>query len=352
MDGCPNSWAITIPNLVVEEYSANYNGVDVSYFESNFAGPDSSSNDQRGLIGSANAKNPSGISFSLSRINPTLYEKLSQLGVNVVWNSSYEIVGKKSSSIYSSKESFRNLFTYPVRPWRLYQLGLSNNSQIVWKLNISVKGCSEFTLTSNLATLNISKKSGINQDQYFDILPKFSYPKFDFKQQEAIYQALKINKELISTSPGNTNIPLSRTGYQELGGIEFSYLLLGINPPGCIDSINPNSIPPVNPVSVQINESNCQVGVFAPIQLSKSVKCTSCELSEKYKELISRLSNDFRTDDWSYDLVLVDSFFASGGTQSATQKPKAKTITCVKGKLIKKVTAVKPMCPAGYKKKV
>ena len=30
---------------------------------------------------------------------------------------------------------------------------------------------------------------------------------------------------------------------------------------------------------------------------------------------------------------------------------KKKTITCVKGKLIKKVTAVKPKCPSGYKKK-
>ena len=27
------------------------------------------------------------------------------------------------------------------------------------------------------------------------------------------------------------------------------------------------------------------------------------------------------------------------------------TITCVKGKLIKKVTAIKPVCPVGYKKK-
>ena len=32
----------------------------------------------------------------------------------------------------------------------------------------------------------------------------------------------------------------------------------------------------------------------------------------------------------------------------STQKT---TITCVKGKLTKKVTAVKPVCPAGYKKK-
>jgi membrane protein involved in colicin uptake len=30
---------------------------------------------------------------------------------------------------------------------------------------------------------------------------------------------------------------------------------------------------------------------------------------------------------------------------------KKTTITCVKGKLTKKVTAVKPKCPAGYKKK-
>jgi hypothetical protein len=28
-----------------------------------------------------------------------------------------------------------------------------------------------------------------------------------------------------------------------------------------------------------------------------------------------------------------------------------KTITCIKGKLVKKVTAVNPKCPAGYKKK-
>ena len=30
---------------------------------------------------------------------------------------------------------------------------------------------------------------------------------------------------------------------------------------------------------------------------------------------------------------------------------KKKTITCTKGKLTKKVTAVKPKCPKGYKKK-
>jgi len=36
---------------------------------------------------------------------------------------------------------------------------------------------------------------------------------------------------------------------------------------------------------------------------------------------------------------------------SPSTQAKKTTITCVKGKLTKKVTAVKPICPSGYKKK-
>jgi hypothetical protein len=39
---------------------------------------------------------------------------------------------------------------------------------------------------------------------------------------------------------------------------------------------------------------------------------------------------------------------AAADKAAATKKT---TITCVKGKLTKKVTAVKPLCPAGYKMK-
>jgi hypothetical protein len=40
-------------------------------------------------------------------------------------------------------------------------------------------------------------------------------------------------------------------------------------------------------------------------------------------------------------------------TPSASTKApiRAVTITCIKGKTIKKVTAAKPKCPTGYKKK-
>jgi hypothetical protein len=38
-------------------------------------------------------------------------------------------------------------------------------------------------------------------------------------------------------------------------------------------------------------------------------------------------------------------------TTPQNSSAKKSTITCVKGKLTKKVTAVKPKCPVGYKKK-
>jgi hypothetical protein len=41
----------------------------------------------------------------------------------------------------------------------------------------------------------------------------------------------------------------------------------------------------------------------------------------------------------------------AAAAKAAAAKAKTTTITCVKGKLTKKVTAVKPVCPAGYKKK-
>jgi membrane protein involved in colicin uptake len=48
----------------------------------------------------------------------------------------------------------------------------------------------------------------------------------------------------------------------------------------------------------------------------------------------------------------------AGAELKAKQEAEAKaaalkktTITCLKGKLVKKVTAIKPVCPKGYKKK-
>ena len=57
--------------------------------------------------------------------------------------------------------------------------------------------------------------------------------------------------------------------------------------------------------------------------------------------------SDFTSGKNARDKALADKALAD----KAIATPKKVSITCVKGKLIKKVTAVKPSCPLGYKKK-
>jgi hypothetical protein len=62
-----------------------------------------------------------------------------------------------------------------------------------------------------------------------------------------------------------------------------------------------------------------------------------------------RASNGLGSSDWSAGIYTPVSHFGIIDTSSAVIKKT--TITCIKGKLTKKVTAVKPKCPTGYKVK-
>ena len=71
----------------------------------------------------------------------------------------------------------------------------------------------------------------------------------------------------------------------------------------------------------------------------------------------SKYTADARAKNLAADKIAGQQYLAKAAaptpTPSATpsEAAKATTITCVKGKLTKKVTKVKPVCPAGYKKK-
>jgi hypothetical protein len=60
--------------------------------------------------------------------------------------------------------------------------------------------------------------------------------------------------------------------------------------------------------------------------------------------------DDFRVKYW-VDELDEDKKALARHQQEIIAASKKTTITCVKGKLTKKVTAVKPKCPAGYKVK-
>ena len=78
------------------------------------------------------------------------------------------------------------------------------------------------------------------------------------------------------------------------------------------------------------------------IETLQKVDLIVCEDTRTSRKLLDR-----------YEIkTATTSFYQIQKSNGATKPvPKKKTITCVKGKLVKKVTAVKPVCPSGYKKK-
>ena len=65
-------------------------------------------------------------------------------------------------------------------------------------------------------------------------------------------------------------------------------------------------------------------------------------------ELKAKLDADAKA---AAELKVKQDAVAMAAADKAAAANKRTTITCINGKLIKKVTAVKPVCPKGYKKK-
>ena len=349
-DGCPNTWNIKLPELSIKKYSKLSNNAKVYFYTSSLFGPDNSTKQIKGL------KYPFDSSitqrfqqqYALKTILPEVYEKLNNLGRDAVWSSNYEIVSPNNQKIDKFQADY--LFGSPARPWLLYFSGIGNGNQIKWNLNISIKACSDYKISSNIFTLNNLEMSSASIDDYFKNSATQSYNLFDFKQEEIIRSRLDANKKLIEQARLNEKVALEQLGNNELGGKAFQYFYLGTNPADCIDSISRSGDKDnVTPVSIVVKTSSCQVSVVADFSLGEQENCVtgSCTSDANYESLIKNFKS-LGGDSWTGDLVEIDSFQINLKT-SKIKLPQ--TITCTKGKVTKKVTAVSPKCPSGYKKK-
>jgi hypothetical protein len=70
-------------------------------------------------------------------------------------------------------------------------------------------------------------------------------------------------------------------------------------------------------------------------------------IEEKMLSLPIVLGDDLTTAKYNIQSVNV----SLDSSEKVWQKTQKTTIICVKGKLTKKVNAIKPTCPSGYKKK-
>jgi colicin import membrane protein len=105
-------------------------------------------------------------------------------------------------------------------------------------------------------------------------------------------------------------------------------------------------------VAVQVEAEKVQAKATAELKAKEDAEAkVAAELKAKEDaEAAARAAADLKAKQDAEAAVAVE--------QKAKQEAEAKvaaakktTITCIKGKLIKKVTAVKPKCPVGYKKK-
>jgi len=72
-------------------------------------------------------------------------------------------------------------------------------------------------------------------------------------------------------------------------------------------------------------------------------------ITDDLSEFVDRISEEI--DAKKVDKAAADKAAADKAAADKAALLKKTTITCIKGKLTKKVTAIKPVCPAGYKKK-
>ena len=353
LEGCPSNWNIKLPELTIDKFSALSNGAKVHFYTSSLFGADKSSG-QRGV------RYPLEVPFtqhyprfqgeySLKVILPEVYEKLSSLGKDAIWSSNYEIMGSNIRPSNMNPNELSALFAVPVRSWLLSYLGIGNGTQIRYHLKISVKSCGDYVISSNVYTFNTLEKSTMSLDDFFKYSSDPSIGAFNFIQEELIRSRLENNMKLISQGTLNQVISLDRLGPRELDGKEFGYLFLGMNPTACIESINPNSHPAVNPVSVIVKTSNCEVSIVTGVKLTEQLNCKSstCSVDSKYDGLVRKVQFNSYGGDWGYDNVEIGTFTVN---LQKTQKSTSKSITCVKGKTTKKVFGTNPKCPKGYKK--
>jgi hypothetical protein len=353
LEGCPNSWNIQSPNLVINKYSALSNNAKIYFYTSSLYGPENGveSTGKRYSLDTVDPANRNLRRFNgesaLKIILPEVFEKLTSLGRDAVWSSKYELVNPEIKSVEAHQNEFNALFSAPVRPWLLYYLGIGNGTQIKWNLKISVKSCPDFSISSNVYKFDNIEMSSISFDEYLKSSTNDSASIYNFKQEELIKSRLESNKKLLSQGVLKNNIQLNRIGFAELDGKEFAYLLLGTNPAGCIESINPRSLPAVNPIYASVKSQSCQISVVANFNLTEQSKCKSntCLIDQNYQTLISGLER-FNGSYWQGDFVEVDTFKI---TLSKGPNTTNKSIKCIKGKLIKKVTGTSPKCPTGYK---
>jgi hypothetical protein len=325
---CPNTWQEKLPEMNIQTYKGKINGIPYVLLDNNLEGEE-----------------------NLYKAAPSLMNKIKSYGSNVIAKIRFEVSDSESFAKVR-KTTFLNIGFGEIDYLRN---GIFNGDYIRLSINLEVKDCSPVVLYSNSRQVTGLGEAVTDIDSYISLMRNGDSGNrpLNFKEQALIKPLLKsVSEDLSGASKVGARVPVARISNDEQV-FYFGWQVMPISSGSCL---TPGEW--ASTKSVVFNSFPCKFGLYG---------VHSALLTERIGPFAYRKSPASGGLFTEYTFpVLVGIFEAKGSSSSnvseaelkAKQEAEAKvtatkktTITCVKGKLTKKVTAVKPKCPAGYKKK-
>jgi hypothetical protein len=241
---CPNLWNEKLPPLTFQKTTVINQDVNMDYLATNFGGIDNVSIGIKGGRDSSDSRN--NAAFRLPVTAPDLFARISALGRDVVWSTEY-------SYVTPSKYKSPFLFESKMESRYLRYIGISDGSEVTFKLKVEVKNCAPFVFESNRAAVPPLDTKELTLPKYFDSF----YPDWNYVQIQNLTNHINSGVEATKGAKVNQRVPMKQiTGYEL-----YSPLFVGVSPGGCVDSIG-SSIPAHNPEHLIFNSLPCTVGVY------------------------------------------------------------------------------------------
>ena len=159
---------------------------------------------------------------------------------------------------------------------------------------------------------------------------------------------IQVRNSLTGTTMMWVGLPTAITT-DKVGCANVTYVLgptLGLDPAGSLTKYAEFEVYAWSPLGQNLGSLrlNGQRGEFAPMPMTSTTQkiCISDARPGSKNEVLLKMKAGIR--------IIGDSDIAPL-SDVTIQLNVPSTITCVKGKIVKKVTAIKPKCPAGYKLK-
>ena len=240
-----------------------------------------------------------------------------------------QYVGGESSALRVSNYQDKTL-VYPSND-SFWTSGIVNGTRVQFELDLFVRGCEKLSLVSSPSTIDFVKlPDEISVDEWLRNLEAF------YKEIGRPLNGIRVDnyKKVLSR-----DIEQIRNGTRNSLSEEFKRLQYSRDEEG-----------PVVMWIVGVEPGNCMLDAVNP-RIEAVVYKKPCRYVISVRHLWSA-SNPFG-DIRALGYFTIPEFTPAelAAKAKAEAAKKKSTITCVKGKLTKKLSAVNPKCPKGYKKK-